>query len=67
MPVHPLKTALRHFLTICQERKVFGMFWIYPLTVPYDIPTENTSFAVFILRSNSHIIHLLSVLPTNLY
>nr|DAH62163.1 MAG TPA: hypothetical protein [Caudoviricetes sp.] len=43
------------------------MFWIYPLTVPYDIPTENTSFAVFILRSNSHIIHLLSVLPTNLY
>lgn len=40
MPVHPLKTALRHFLTIYQERKVFGMFWIYPLTVPYDIPTE---------------------------
>lgn len=67
MPVHPLKTALRHFLTIYQERKVFGMFWIYPLTVPYDIPTENTSFAVFILRSNSYIIHLLSVLPTNLY
>lgn len=33
MPVHPLKTALRHFLTIYQERKVFGMFWIYPLTI----------------------------------
>ncbi len=67
MPVHPHKTALRHFLTIYQERKVFGMFWVNPLTVPYDIATENTSFAVFILRFNSHKIHLLSVLPTNLY
>lgn len=54
MPAHPLKTALRHFLTIYQERKVFGMFWIYPLTVPYDIPTENTSFAVFILHLIFH-------------
>lgn len=54
MPVHPLKTALRHFLTIYQERKVFGMFWIYPLTVPYDIPTENTSFTVFILHLIFH-------------
>ncbi len=67
MPVHPLKTTLRHFLAIYQKRKVFGMFWINPLTVPYDIATENTSFAVFILRFNSHIIHLLSVLPANLY
>ena len=41
MPVHPHKTALRHFLTIYQERKVFGMFWVNPLTVPYDIATEN--------------------------
>lgn len=67
MPVHPHKTALRHFLAIYQKRKVFGMFWINPLTVLYDIATENTSFAVFILRFNSHIIHLLSVLPANLY
>lgn len=40
--------------TYYQERKVFGMFWIYPLTVPYDIPTENTSFAVFILHLIFH-------------
>lgn len=26
MPVHPLKTALRHFLTIYQERKYLECF-----------------------------------------
>ena len=54
MPAHPHKTALRHFLTVYQERKVFGMFRISPLTVSYDIATENTSFAVFILHLTFH-------------
>ena len=40
--------------TVYQERKVFGMFWVNPLTVPYDISTENTSFAIFILHLTFH-------------
>lgn len=44
MPIHPLKTALRHFLTIYQERKVFGMFWIYPLTID---KTKNTANGIY--------------------
>jgi hypothetical protein len=63
----PTKQHYATFLLSTKKEKVFGMFWVNPLTIPYDIATENTSFAVFILRFNSHIIHLLSVLPTNLY
>ncbi len=44
MPVHPLKTTLRHFLAIYQKRKVFGMFWINPLTVPYSIEIQLSTY-----------------------
>ena len=61
MPATSLpKEALRHFLAVYQERKVFGMFWVNPSTIPYDIPTENTRLAAFISVSYTHL-----TLPTN--
>lgn len=55
MPVHPYEKAeLRNILVVYQERKVFGMFWVNPLTVLYDIPAENASFIAFILHLIFH-------------
>lgn len=54
MPVHPLKTALRQFLVIYQERKETRIFRINPLPIFHNISTENTDFAVF-LRLIFHI------------
>lgn len=66
MPATSPQNDITLLSVVYQERKVFGFLWINPLTVPYDIATENTSLAVFILRFNSHVKHLLSVLPAYL-
>lgn len=50
MPATSLpETVLSRLITVYQERKVFGMFWIYPLTVLYDIPTEYANLTIFVL------------------